>query len=42
MKKVSRCECCGETWILDDDEYIIMEPFPHIVCPQCGGMIPLF
>ena len=40
---IKKCECCEATiGIEEDDPDIILEPFPHIECPSCGEIIPVF
>ena len=36
-----RCPCCGEEFEVPEEE-IMLEPFPHIICPECGAMMPMF
>ena len=37
------CDGCGAVWHINEDEDpVIVKPFPHIQCPDCGFMIPLF
>ena len=37
------CNGCGAEWHLNlDNVPVIVEPFPHIECPNCGVMVPVF
>ena len=38
----SKCENCGRMWEITDDDIIILMPYPHVICPKCGGWIPAF
>lgn len=43
MAEIKECECCGIfIEIEDNDPDIILEPIPHVECPNCGEIIPLF
>ena len=35
------CDNCGRRYIIEDYE-IVLEPFPHITCPECGEWISVF
>ncbi len=39
---ISTCPDCGAVWEFEDDDIILMFPFPHYTCPNCGGMCPAF
>ena len=38
---IVQCENCGSRWEVEDGDVILM-PWPHIECPDCGEWIPLF
>lgn len=41
--KIIECQCCKAIYELEDnDPDIIIEPFPHVECKQCGNYIALF
>ena len=43
MAKTYICEHCGEVIVVEeDDDNIILDPWPHIACYNCGNPIPLF
>lgn len=38
---IKMCPKCGK--IIDtDDEVVILMPYPHVVCPDCGEWIVSF
>ena len=38
--EIKECECCNTmVQIEDNDPDIILEPFPHVQCPECGWWI---
>ena len=40
---IKECESCGALIeIEDNDPDIILAPYPHVECPNCGNVIPLF
>ena len=39
---IKTCDKCGTTWLFEDDDVILMFPFPHYECPKCGFFIPAF
>ena len=41
MSEVKRCPVCFAVWEFDDWEVILM-PWPHYECPDCGTWIPAF
>lgn len=42
-EKILTCDGCGAEWHVNmDEEPVIMEPFPHIECPDCGFWVPTF
>ena len=38
------CPNCGAVWSVEDesDPDIILMPWPHIECDECGEWIPVF
>lgn len=36
------CPNCHEVWEFDDEDVIILEPWPHYICEDCGEWIPAF
>lgn len=42
-EKILICDGCDNEWHVNiDEEPIIAEPFPHLVCPNCDWWIPMF
>jgi hypothetical protein len=39
---IATCPHCGTTWEFEDDDIIIMLPYPHYECPNDGEWIPAF
>lgn len=37
----AECENCHSEWLFESYE-IILAPFPHFECPNCGEWIPVF
>lgn len=39
---VADCPHCHEEWEFTDEDIVILEPWPHYECPDCGCWIPAF
>lgn len=35
-----KCPNCGKT--VDTDDMVVLMPYPHVVCPDCGEWIASF
>ena len=35
------CDCCHKYWKFEGYE-LILEPWPHVECPNCGHWIAVF
>ncbi len=42
MEEERECPHCHEVWVFDEEDVVIMEPWPHYECPDCGCWIPAF
>lgn len=38
---IVKCPDCDTVWEFTD-EPVILEPYPHYECPDCGAWIPFF
>lgn len=38
---VIKCEVCGGHYEVEEGD-IVLGGFPHVECPDCGNMIPVF
>ena len=37
------CPSCHEVWeFIEDEDVIVVDPWPHYCCPNCGTWIPVF